>query len=190
MRTEFEAKFYPVKKEDNRKKLNDLGAIMIYPEYLQKRVVYSNPSDLEGSWARVRQEYDKITMSLKRVIGNSINDQKEIELVINDFQNASDLLSTLGCKQKAYQETKREKWALDGAEIVIDTWPFLEPLIEIEAENEKNVINTSKKLGFNFDNAIFGAIDVIYEKVYGITKEKINNQTSKIIFEMENPFLK
>jgi len=32
----------------------------------------------------------------------------------------------------SYQETRREKWMLDDAEVTIDTWPWIPTFIEIE----------------------------------------------------------
>ena len=36
------------------------------------------------------------------------------------MEKARELLNTLGCQERAYQETKRELWKLDGVEITID----------------------------------------------------------------------
>src|SRR3989344_6632424 len=116
MNTEYEATFTDVDKESIRSKLKDVGAVLIRPESLQKRVTFNLPEgvDLEGGWLRVRDEGDKITLSLKAVHGDGIESQKEIMLTVNDFDQAVELLTLLGCKQKAYQETKRELWKLDG----------------------------------------------------------------------------
>ena len=73
--------------------------------------------------------------------------------------------------------------------MTIDTWPFLETFVEIEGENELEVRNISEQLGFNWGNAIFDGVTLQYANKYHITKERINNQTPKIIFDMENPFL-
>ena len=72
---------------------------------------------------------------------------------------------------------------------MIDIWPFLEPVIEIEGKNEDNVKKVAEKLGFNWNDAIFDSIDYIYSKTYNIPTERINNQTPKITFDMKNPFI-
>lgn len=192
MKTEFEATFYIESKDSIRQKLKAAGGTLVKKEYMQKRVVANLPSghEIDGGWLRVRDEDDKITLSLKVVQNNAgIEDQKEIELEIDSFEAAVQLLEALGCEKKAYQETKREKWELDGVEVVIDEWPFLEPYIEVEGESEEEVKAVSEKLGFNYSDAYFGSVDGLYADKYGISEDRINNQTPKIVFDMENPFL-
>ncbi|MFH1968612.1 MAG: CYTH domain-containing protein [bacterium] len=190
METEYEATFLDIDKEEMKEKLKKVGAKLVKPEFIQKRVVFDLPSGYDGeSWLRVRDESDKITMSYKKVSGKNIEDQKEIQLVIDNFQNGADFLETVGCRKKSYQETKRELWELDGVEICIDEWPFLEPFVEIEGKSEKEVKAVSGKIGFDYSTAWFCATAQIYSKKYNIPFEIINNGIPKITFDMENPFL-
>jgi len=193
MYTEYEATFLNIDKKEIRKKLKRCGAKLIRPEFLQKRVVFNLPGRLDsklGSWLRVRDEGDKITMSFKSVTGDKIENQKEINLEINDFKKGVDFLKVIGCQQKSYQETKREIWRLDNVEICLDEWPFLEPFVEIEGKSEKEVKAVSKKLGFDYSKAWFCATGLIYSKKYNIPVEIIDNEIPKIVFNMKNPFLK
>lgn len=103
------------------------------PAKTSKLHVYMLPKSAEAfsvAWCRVRDEGDKITMSVKEN-GNeeTISDQKEICLTVEDFSDAEMFLQALGCTFKAYQESKREVWKLDGVEICIDEWPWLEPFV-------------------------------------------------------------
>jgi len=191
MNVEYEATFLNIDKDEIRKRLKDAGAKLIKPEFLQKRVNF-NPSKVlyKYSWVRVRDEGDKITMSFKAVNSNKIEDQKEINLVIDDFEKGVEFLEIIGCHKKAYQETKREIWELDNVEVCIDEWPFLEPFVEIEGKSEKEVKAVSKKLGFDYSKAWFCAVGLIYSKKYNIPAEVIDNEVPKIVFNMENPFLK
>jgi adenylate cyclase class 2 len=61
----------------------------------------------------------------------------------------------------------------NGVEVTIDTWPGLAPFVEVEGKDEEEVRSISIELGFDFEKAIFGSIDLIYESVLGIAKEKI-----------------
>ena len=65
----------------------------------------------------------------------------------------------------SYQESKRETWSLEGAEVVLDIWPWLNPLIEIEAD-ESAVKKVAKLLGFDWEQALFGGIMPVYRKQY------------------------
>jgi adenylate cyclase class 2 len=99
-------------------------------------------------------------------------------------------LTLIGCIRKSYQENKREVWKLDAVEIMIDEWPFLEPLVEIEGVSEENVKKVSEALGFDYKNACFCSVSSLYNKKHKL-KEKINiNNIPEFTFSIENPFTK
>ena len=122
MNTEYEAKFINIDKDSIRKTLKNVGAELIKPEFLQKRIVFDLPKgqNRDRAWVRVRDECDKITMSFKSVTGDKINHQKEICIEINDFSQAEKFLISTGCKEKSYIENKRELWKLGDVEITIE----------------------------------------------------------------------
>ena len=192
MEIEYEAKFTNINKDNFRQKLKSVGAVLTKPETIYKRTVFFPPKDhnIFGSWVRVRDEGDKITMSYKVTTNGNIETQKEIMLIVDDYDNACQFLLNLGCKEKAYQETKREIWDLNGVEITIDEWPHIEPYTEIEGKNEEVVKQTAKILGFDYSQAIFGAVDQIISKKYKISESVINDKIKRIVFGEENPFLK
>ncbi|OGZ53777.1 MAG: hypothetical protein A3H64_03315 [Candidatus Ryanbacteria bacterium RIFCSPLOWO2_02_FULL_45_11c] len=192
MKVEYEATFPNIDKDAIRRKLEQAGARLVRAEFLQKRVTFHLPEghEISGGWARVRDEAGKITLSLKVIDGTNIENQKEILLEVNNFEDARTLLATLGCREKAYQENKRELWVLDAVEITIDEWPFLEPFVEIEGVSEEAVRSVSEKLSFNYKDALFCAVTTLYSQKYALDENIINNQTHKIVFDMENPFIK
>jgi adenylate cyclase class 2 len=192
MEIEYEATFINIDKDEYRKKLKKAGANLVKPEFLQRRVVFNLPKgqEIKGGWLRVRDESDKITMSLKIVDGDKIENQKELCLKINNFDEGIEFLSRIGCERKSYQENKRELWILDEVEITIDEWPFLEPYLEIEAKSEEKVKTVAQKLGFDYSKALFCSVAPIYSKKYGISEDVINNNTQEILFNGKNPFLK
>lgn len=191
MDIEYEATFTNIDKDEVRQKLKKVGAKLIKPEFMQRRVVFNMPSghEIKGGWLRVRDEGDKITMSLKVVDGKNIHNQKEICLEINDFNSAENFLISLGCDRKAYQESKRELWQLENVEITIDEWPYLEPFVEVEGKSEEEVKEVSQKLGLDYNKAVFGAVDVLYNMKYRTPIDIINNQTPNITFSDPNPFI-
>jgi adenylate cyclase class 2 len=192
MKIEYEATFYPIDKQAIREKLKAVRAKLERIEYLQKRVVFNLPEghEIPGGWLRVRNEDDRITMSLKVVDGERIENQKEICLKVDSFDQAELFLKTLGCERKAYQETKRELWKIDEVEICIDEWPWLEPFVEIEGQSEEEVREVSELLGFDYAQAKFGSVDMLYALKYDISNDVFNNQSSLVLFEGENPFAK
>jgi len=190
MDIEYEATFANINKDKIRSKLFEAGASLIRKEFLQKRVVFNLPkgNGINGGWLRVRDEGDRITMSLKVVDGDKIHNQKETQLTVDSFQEARNFLVNIGCEEKAYQESKRELWRLDGVDITIDEWPFLEPFVEVESKSEEQVKNVSEKIGFDYSQAKFCSVDTLYNEKYNVSIDQINNHTPKILFEMNNPF--
>jgi adenylate cyclase class 2 len=192
MEVEYEATFAKVDKNKIRQRLEKLGAKLVKPEFLQTRVVFHLPKghEIKDGWLRIRDERDKITMTLKVVGGDRIENQKETCLKVDNFGEAIKFLNAIGCRQKAYQESRRETWQIDGVEVTIDEWPFLEPFVEIEGPSEEEVKRISQKLGFDYRKAIFGSVDFLYQKKYGVAREVVNDLTPRIVFDERNPFLK
>ncbi|MDD4412536.1 MAG: CYTH domain-containing protein [Patescibacteria group bacterium] len=196
MAIEFEATFPDIKKEEIRDRLKSVGAQLIHNEILQKRSNFYLPDKNEHSWVRVRDEgIGVVTMSYKDVPDktDNINNQKEICIKIDNFENAKDFLINLGCVEKSYQETKRETWQLQGAEITIDEWPFLNPFVEIEAASEDIVKNVSEILNFDYQAALFCNVFYLYSQQYNIDinelKNRITKDLNKLTFSMANPFI-
>lgn len=192
MQIEYECKFLDIDKNDMRRRLKKADAKLIYPEFMMKRYVWHFPKGhwVKGGWVRVRQEYDRITLSAKIVDGRKLHDQREVCIEVNDMAKAREILNTLGCIERAYQESKRELWKMGKVEITIDEWPFLKPFIEIEGASEKAIKHVTKKLGFDYRQAIFGSVDFQYADYYKISLKRINQDTPIIKFKMKNPFLK
>lgn len=191
MDTEWEAKFLNVNKNVLRKKLQASGAKLVKPERLYKRVVFFLPKghEIESGWLRVRDEGDKITMSLKVVTNGKVDMQKEVQVVVDNYDKARQLLTEIGCVEKAYQETKREIWLLDDVEITVDEWPYLEPYVEIEGASEEAIKKVSGTLGFDYSQAVFGSADQVISKKYGVPEDAVNNEIPRIVFGEPNPYL-
>ncbi|MFH0713364.1 MAG: CYTH domain-containing protein [Candidatus Micrarchaeota archaeon] len=191
MDIEFEATFTNIDKEEMRKKLTNAKATLVKPEFLQKRSGFHLPkhNEIKDGWLRVRDEGNKITMSLKIVDGDKITDQKEICLTIDNMKNAELLLQMIGCEKKAFQESKRELWKFKDTEVTIDEWPFLEPFLEVEGKSEKSVKDACAALGLDYSKALFCAVDELYARKYNISKNTINNDTPEIKFNGRNPFV-
>ncbi|MCL1902261.1 MAG: adenylyl cyclase [Alphaproteobacteria bacterium] len=174
MKTEIELKFYPVNKDEMRKKLATAGFKLITPEFMMTRATFEGPDYLQGAWGRVRIEKDQITMAIKRVESRCITGTFESQVVVDSFDAAVDFMTAAGFRKRSMQENTREIWARDGVECTIDTWPGLEPFIEIESglSDEDAAVAAVYKavsdLGFNKDDAMFGSVGLVYQKILGI----------------------
>jgi adenylate cyclase class IV len=191
MAKEIEAKFININSDSIISKLKDLGAILVYEHRLLRRKVYNLPTPTPGTWARVRDEVDKITMTYKCVNERSLNGVEEVEIEVNDFDKACDFLNSVGLIEKAYQETRRTRYIIkeDNVEFDIDIWPSLNPLIEIESDNEATVKKYADLLGFKWEDAYFGGADSIFAHEYNIDEDWINNQCPLLSFENIPPEL-
>lgn len=191
MEIEHEATFENVSKDAAREAFRKAGATCVRPEYQQRRYVFNLPTghEMQGGWLRVRDEGDKVTMSLKVVDGDRMENQKEICLTVDDFLAAKEFLALVGAQEKAYQETLREKWTLGEVELTIDEWPFLEPFVEVEGKSEEAVRAAVKMLGWDYEKALFGSVDLLYSRKYGFPRDQFNNRTARVVFDMENPFV-
>ena len=186
MNNEIEAQFLDIDKDEMRKRLKNVGAKLVKPEVLMQRVVfYTGPH----SFARVRDEGSgKIVMTYKNISDDdSILGTKEVNVVIDNYENGVMLLKGCGLKVKAEQESYREIWMLGSVEICIDTWPWIPTFMEIEGPSEKLVWDTAEKLGLDKTKAKFGSVDTTYRHYYGVDTEIVNQHTPKILFEMEPP---
>lgn len=191
MRTEYEATFPNIDPEQIRKRLKQYNATLKKAEFLQTRCVFDLPAgrEIANGWLRLRNEGDCITLTLKIVSGQAIEEQQELELYVNDFQQAKTLLTILGCHKRAYQESKRELWKLNEIAITIDTWPFLHPYVEVEGSSERAVKDICKQLLLPYEEALFCSIDKLYALQYGISPDIINRKISALTFDGENPLL-
>ena len=182
METEIEAKFLDIDVAAIREKLTGMGAVRIYPERIMRRRTFDYPDrrlEQIGGWIRVRDEGEgKITLSYKRTIDRTLHGTKEISLDVSDFETMCNLFLAIGLESKSYQETKREKWEMDDVEITIDTWPWIPTFVELESLSEEKLKAAARKIGFDWSDAMHGAVGTAYQKYFTITEEDINSWES------------
>ncbi|MDI9355060.1 MAG: CYTH domain-containing protein [Cyanobium sp. MAG06] len=118
---EIEYSLMGIDKKDIRDKLYSLSATKVYDEYLQKRAVFMIEPNSDHRFIRVRQEYDKVTVTYKNKTSN--NFAKELEIIVNDFDKTVEIFKLAGKEQEQYIENYREKYIYNDLEIVIDTYP-------------------------------------------------------------------
>lgn len=178
METEVEAKFLDINVEKLRLKLKAVGAILEYSERPMRRKTYDDKmASLRkiGGWVRLRDEGDKITLSYKQLNDRTLHGTGEITVIVNDFETTDKLLQVIGFQEKAFQETKREKWILAESEITIDTWPWIPTFVELESSNEETIRKLAKLLGLEWDRALHGSVETAYQKYYDVTEDEIDS---------------
>lgn len=174
MQQEIEAKFLNIDPEQIRAKLKEAGAILEQPMRLMRRVQFDYPdmrykNDNYTERLRVRDEGNKVTTTYKKK--NDTNYTYELETTVGSFDDMVNIYKAIGLKDFSYQESKRETWNLDGVEVVIDEWPWLNTYIEIEGLDEPSIKVAAEKLALEWRNAKFGSVDTAYMDQYKGMKE-------------------
>lgn len=170
MKTEIEVKFLNIDVDEIRQRLKEAGAHLEQPMRLMRRALIEQPHHRdEHAFLRVRDQGDKTTLTFKRRAQGkraTIENTQELEVEVSSFDDTVELLREAGWPPITYQENRRETWLLDGAEVVIDEWPWLKPQIEIEAETESIVHEAASLLGLDWNDAFYGHIDDAYQLDY------------------------
>ena len=178
METEIEAKFPDIDARALRSVLKEKGADLEHPEVLMRRKTFDY-SDRRlykiGGWIRGRDEGDKVTLSYKQLNDRTLHGTKEVNVVVDDFEKACRLLEAIGMMKKSYQETKREKWNYKGVEVTLDTWPWVPTFAELEGSTEEMVREVAGDLGFDWNSAMHGSVEPIYQMHYDFTDEEIDS---------------
>jgi len=137
MPIEFEYRFYKYNKEDILDKVKELGGKQIHPPVLYSSYKYYHPYNNKKSIEiRVRKEYNKTCLTLKKKSKNNFDDEYEVE--VSDFEQIDKILLLLGAKHKYFVEKIREKWLIqDRGELVFDQYPGAPEYMEIESTSKK-----------------------------------------------------
>lgn len=118
------------------------------------------------SWIRLRQNGERIELTIKYIYSNkeeyNIDEVKEIEILVNDFETANKLIEELGYYRKKKLEKKRQTFHYKNLEIVIDESPLLEPYIEIEGENINDIYELVNLLGYKKEDAKIINLEDLY----------------------------
>lgn len=179
MNLEIEATFLEIDKAELRTKLEAIGAQLVRPEILMRRIVFDIS---KHAFARVRDEGDRIMLTYKNHHDNTLTGTEEINVEVSDYDNTIAILKACGLHAKSDEDSYRESWRLDDVEIDIDTWPWIPSYVEIEGPSPEKVQAVATRLGFDMKNAVIGSVDEVYKLYYDVTSDDINFGLSEIKF--------
>lgn len=189
MEKEIEAKFLNANHDEVREKLAQIGAVLTQRETDMSRINMDFPDGSlkqKGGWLRIRDEGTHVMMTYKQLNSRDIHGVQEVQTKVDTFKTAVQLMQAVGMVETSYQETKRESWKLDDVEVVLDTWPWVKPYIEVEGPSEAHVQDVAQKLDFDWANAVFGPVEPVYQAEYDITLDEFYKLT-RITFEDQPP---
>ncbi len=144
-------------------KLKQFGAKEV-PEVLMRRYVFDLKS-ANFEWIRLRDHGNKVTTTYKhKIIKNTeLGKTTEIEVEVSDFEKAAQIFKKLPFFRIFYQENKRHLFQLDKIEFSIDTWPMIDPYLEIESDSKENVERALTLLGLTGKDVGDKDIEEIYQ---------------------------
>jgi adenylate cyclase, class 2 len=165
---ETEVKFRIDSTRPIEEKLKSLGAKFI-ESGLEKNIKFGKKDITdEKEWLKLklRSFCGKVSIIQKEMPENASDEFKvrdEIEIHVDNFDDARNLLERLGYKAKWRYEKKKQLWVLDGVDIFIDTMPLIGQFIEIEAPQEE-IRKAAKKLGLDMKDSIVDGYGNLYKK--------------------------
>ncbi|MCD6404517.1 MAG: class IV adenylate cyclase [Planctomycetes bacterium] len=137
-----------------RSRLAELQAVL-EASGTEHNIVFDTPGgDLRKADSLLRlRRYGNAVVTYKGPRGEkgvrAVRSRTEIETEVSDFDAAKMLLESLGYVKTWIYEKRREKWVLGEAEVALDTLPFIGDYVEIEAADEKKVMETFGLLGLS-----------------------------------------
>lgn len=194
---EYELTYIDIDTKKIEDKLNSLDAKKI-GDFHYKRIVFDYPDfrlDKQAAWVRLRDEGDKITLTFKQRLGTDLRDKLtgddgmyEKEIVVSNFDDTREILLKIGLIEKMYQENKRTKYHLNNVEFDIDTWPLLDPYLEIEGTNWDDVYKAVEIIGLKKEDGKKFSTNQIY-RLKGLDDRNYTKLTfSEQIERKENRF--
>lgn len=164
-----------------RTALKELGAVSMGTMEFKRAVMDVIPVNPD-KWIRVRTEGDTTTIAIKQRAHDEFGDH-EVEVEVEDFDKALAMLEFLnGYIPRSEQESRREAYELNGAEVSIDSWPQIKDFIEIEALDSRfeTVHETANLLGISPEELTNESVESFYKRTLGI-----DIKTTSLRFEVE-----
>jgi adenylate cyclase class 2 len=179
---ETEAKFYVKNLRKIELRLQELKAQLIQPRIHETNLRFDNANnELRRTYRvlRLRQD-EKARFTFK---GPSVEKEggvlsrREIEFVVEDFENAKQFLEALGFEVVVFYEKFRATYELNDIHIMLDELPYGE-FVEIEGESVEAIHNTASLLGLNWGAMVKAGYHALFERAAG----KYNLELSQLSF--------
>ena len=148
MTNEIEIKFKIEKADNIRTKLLALGGVSKKPYKQTTYGFFSDNSIEKGIFPRIRDERDKIvlTVKVKSKKKTEYFEREEYSVEISNAEEGADIMKSIGYDHVRVFKKVREEWEFKDVEVVLDKLYF-GIFIEIEGPKEK-IEEMVKKLGF------------------------------------------
>ncbi len=165
---ETEVKFYVREIKTIEACLQDLEALLIQPRTFEKNIrfdVSERSLSKDKRVLRLRMD-DKARLTYKgpsELVRGALTRQ-EIELIVDDFNQAALLLEALGYEPIFLYEKYRTTYGLNGTKIMLDELPYGN-FVEIEGEDNNRIRAAAGELNLNWDRSIPASYHVLFERL-------------------------
>lgn len=175
MQEEIETRFLEINKDELVKKLVSLGAIDKGEEKLEEIIFHAADASWIGKrkFVRLRKTKDKIKLTYKENVEQTVNSAREIELGVSDLDKCSKFLEKVGLKAMRNLEKYRHTFELNNVTIDVDSWPKIPTYMEIEGPSVESLKNFCKQLGFDWEKRFDGDAREVFRH-YGYDLDKID----------------
>lgn len=179
---EIESKFYIRNLDAIEAKLLSIGAVCTLPRSFEYNLRFDNHQKRlhrRHEVLRLRKS-DDIRLTFKgpgELLGGAWS-RTEIELIVNDFDQAQKLLESLGFRVAAIYEKYRAIYLLDNLIITLDELPFGK-FVEIEADQPEKIRKLASDLGLKPEAAIPSSYQGLFEQVRATKNLPIKNLAFK-----------
>ena len=175
---EIESKFFVNNLATIETLLIKIGATCIAPRGFEYNLRFDNhQNSLQRQHKVLRlRKFDDVRLTFKgpgERIGGALS-RREIELVVNDFDQAQQFLESLGYRVAAVYEKYRTMYEIGTSMITLDELPFGN-FIEIEAENPEQIIELARQLQLNPETAIPASYQGLFEQVKMVKNLPVKN---------------
>lgn len=149
--------------------------------------------NLAGCGVRVRKLDRGGFVTIKRRIASKgqAKIREEIETAVEKVDNLIEIFKEAGFSEVKRKEKIRHSFKLGKTWVLVDQLPFMGYFVELEAASEAELKRTSRKLGFDYQQASGDSYDNLFFKFYLKNAKKYENSKVKIIplFKNEREFL-
>jgi adenylate cyclase class 2 len=153
---EVEAKLLEVDEDEIYDALADSGAERVFEGDVRSEF-YDFPDGRieEEGVLRLRKMGDKTFVTLKRDISREESKvMEEIEFGVEDPDAFRSFLTSIGLEKIRESHKHRSKWEDGDVEYVVDSYPGIPPLLEIEAPDTAYLEEAFTELGYDFEETV------------------------------------
>lgn len=165
---EIEARFINLSRNEIEKKLKELGVAKQFESMFQEWVFFYPEWEKDHRRVRVRTDGKTTWLTYKANPTWAVDSTEEVELTVSSAEDAVKFIEATGIPRRRHQEKKRIQYALGDILVVLDFWPKIPMVVEIEAPSKEKVMKGAELLGLKWEDAIFIDQFVLHKEYYGI----------------------